>query len=127
MTLGITGYDAPKLKTGIAESAIALQTVKTALLSILENVRSRNSDSVSWYLDVGLEYLAENISFDDFDRMKFLTKAALPLQMHLNNFIKDQHWDIDDASILIIILKTCLAGIPLKQTLSLLIPKIPEA
>ncbi|MFA6059060.1 MAG: cytochrome c peroxidase [Taibaiella sp.] len=100
MTLGITGYDAPKLKTGIAESAIALQAAKTVLLPILENVRSRNSDSVLWYLDVSLEYLAENIPFDGFDRMGFLTKAALPLQMHLNNFIKDQHWDIDDASIL---------------------------
>lgn len=100
MTLGITGYDAPRLKTGIAESAVALQAVKTVLLPILENVRSSNSDSVLWYLNVSLEYLSENVPFDDFDRMGFLTKAALPLQAYLNNLIKDRHWDMDDGSIL---------------------------
>lgn len=100
MTLGITGYDAPQLKTGIAESAAALQAVKAVLAPFLENDRSRNSDSVLWYLNVSLEHLAEPVAFDDFDRMAFFTRAALPLQMHLNNFIKDQHWDIDDESIL---------------------------
>lgn len=100
MTLGITGYDAPKLKTGIAEASVALQSVKKVLTPLLENIHSRNADSVRRYLDICLEHLAQHIAFDDFDRMAFLTKAALPLQTHLNHFIQDQDWHIDDGSIL---------------------------
>jgi cytochrome c peroxidase len=100
MTLGITGYDAPKLKTGIEESAIALRAVQKALTPLIENVNNGNADSVRLYLNICLEHLEQDVPFDSFDRMSFLTQAALPLQMHLNHFIQDQNWHIDDASIL---------------------------
>ncbi|WP_106523495.1 cytochrome-c peroxidase [Taibaiella chishuiensis] len=100
ITLGITGYDAPKLKTGITESAAALQAVQNVLRPLLEHDLSPNADSVSKYLDASLAYLTGDVSFDDFDRMAFLTQAALPLQTHLNKWIKNQHWSVDDASLL---------------------------
>lgn len=100
MTLGITGYDAPKLKTGITESAAALHAVQKALTPLLDQVHSRNADSVRLYLNICLEHLQQDVPFDSFDRLSFLTQAALPLQTHLNHFIQEQDWHIDDASIL---------------------------
>ncbi len=100
IALGITGYDAPKLKTGIAESAMALQAVKEILLPVLEGPRTSNADSVLFYLNACIGQLEEPVAFADFDRMAFLVKAALPLQTHLDLLIRSRNWDVADGSIL---------------------------
>jgi len=85
MTLDIAGYDAPRLKSGIAEAYEALFSMQNALQPYLT---ARGSDSVGFYLNEALERLRQNRDFDRFDRMGFLTEAALPLQHHLGLLIK---------------------------------------
>ncbi len=85
MTLDIAGYDAPRLKSGIAEAYEALFSMQNALQPYLT---ARGSDSVGFYLNEALERLRQNRGFDRFDRMGFLTEAALPLQHHLGLLIE---------------------------------------
>jgi cytochrome c peroxidase len=85
MTLDISGYDAPHLKSGIAEAYEALHSMQVALQPYMT---ARGSDSVGFYLNAALDRLRENRDFDRFDRMGFLTEAALPLQHSLGLLIK---------------------------------------
>ncbi len=85
MTLDISGYDAPRLKSGIAEAYEALRSMQVALQPYMGD---RRADSVRFYLDEALDRLRGNRDFDRFDRMGFLTEAALPLQHYLGLLIK---------------------------------------
>lgn len=87
-TLNITGFDAPLLKSGLDESVESLFAVKEVLQPFLET-KTASADSVSYYLNQSLFFLNASDKFDDFDRLHFLTDAALPLQHWLNNFIKE--------------------------------------
>jgi cytochrome c peroxidase len=89
MTLGITGYDAPLLKTGIAESATAFRAMQTNLVPVLESHAGTESDSVKKYLSTGIRLLEAAPSFDGFDRLAFITGAMLPLQYHYGRFLAD--------------------------------------
>lgn len=100
MTLGITGYDAPQLKTGITESAVAWTAIKTALLPVLELHHTPASDSVLRYLDEGIKLLHTELPFDRFDRMEFLTAAALPLQSQLSTLFMELDWNAPNPSLL---------------------------
>ena len=91
MTLDISGYDAPRLKSGIAEADEALRSMQVALQPYMT---ARGSDSVEFYLNQALDRLREARDFDRFDRMGFLTAAALPLQHHLGLLIKGLGWEI---------------------------------
>lgn len=90
--LNITGFDAPLLKTGIKES-------ETAMLSFRENIkpylymRTAIADSVILYVERCINLLKNDISFDAFDRMHFLTDAMLPLQRQFGLLIGvlDEH------------------------------------
>jgi cytochrome c peroxidase len=82
MALGIAGYDAPLLKSGIAESYEALRSVDVALEGFL-TPGSREADSTKCYMTRSLAMLRTSRDFDHFDRLLFLTAAALPLQHHL--------------------------------------------
>jgi cytochrome c peroxidase len=84
MTLGITGYDAPLLKSGITESCYALRSIQTALFPWLQK---KPSAALSNLLTSSIAYLKANPGFDRFDRMRFLTRYALPLQEQLNLYI----------------------------------------
>ena len=90
MTLGITGFDAPSLKTGIHESKVCLESMRQILLPYFNHSGSK-SDSVSFFLDQSVDYLAKNPDFDSFNRLEFLVKCALPLQKHLSKMIKALH------------------------------------
>jgi cytochrome c peroxidase len=87
ITLGITGFDAPMLKSGISESEVALESIQTALSPYL-NRGKIGDDSLQWYLQRSLHYLRNNPDFDTFNRLAFLTEHALPLQKHLGSWIK---------------------------------------
>ena len=86
-TLGITGYDAPELKTGIAESEIALNAVGECLQPYL--LKSKNADSVRYFLEQSISLISQHHEFDSFDRIGFLTEAMLPLQEYMGKMISE--------------------------------------
>jgi len=95
MTLGISGYDAPSLKSGIAESAVALRAMKENLQPLLVDHSGQRADSIVHYLDIAIEYLNVHSDFDRFDRLGFLTRTAMPLQQHLALFITELDLDLN--------------------------------
>jgi cytochrome c peroxidase len=87
-TLGISGFDAPLLKSGITESYEALSGIKHVLMPYLEQ-HTPHADSVTYYMDVSLEFLQNGGAFDSFDRLRFLARYALPLQRNLGALIRE--------------------------------------
>jgi len=85
MTLYITGYDAPLLKSGVEEAEQALDVIRIILNPYIEN---KEGDSIRYYLAGARDYVNRNSAFDSFDRLHFLTAYALPLQTSLNIFCK---------------------------------------
>ncbi|HWK07097.1 MAG TPA: cytochrome c peroxidase [Puia sp.] len=94
ISLGITGYDAPSLKSGLAESAEALQSMRFQLQSY------RPRDSLFFFLDKALAQLRNHPEFDSFDRLAFLTEAALPLQRQIGLFIRERKLELNTTGIL---------------------------
>jgi len=91
IALDITGYDAPMLKSGIAEAHAALEAVEVQLRPYLD--ASRRADSVSRDLEFCLQSLKGE--FDGFDRVRFLKEVALPLQRQLGLFIREKGLEIN--------------------------------
>jgi cytochrome c peroxidase len=94
ITLGITGYDAPQLKTGITESATAFLSIRNNLTGMFTPGNGGLEDSVFHYLDRGIALLESYPGFDGFDRLQFLTQAALPLQRCFGALLKSRHLDL---------------------------------
>lgn len=88
ITLGITGFDAPVLKTGIAESAVALAAMRDELMPLLVALPGPEADALKRALDGSIDALEASRSFDGFDRFSFLRMHALPLQTALRDFIR---------------------------------------
>lgn len=99
ITLSITGYDAPELKSGITESYQSVQ----AISAILEPfIQANPSASAKLQLNIKetLAYLKANPDFDSFNRMEFLTRYALPMQEQLRDFILQLNNDLNEKSVL---------------------------
>lgn len=86
-TLGITGFDAPLLKSGIDEASASLHAVAYNLAPYLEQQKNNTADSVSYYLERCSHILNINRDFDSFDRMDFLIRGMLPLQTWVGKLI----------------------------------------
>ncbi|HET6255415.1 MAG TPA: cytochrome c peroxidase [Puia sp.] len=86
MALDITGYDAPLLETGISEAAASMDAFSACLQPRLG--MGGEADSVRRYLAATRRLLHSARGFDGFDRLSFLTDAALPLQQHLSLWIE---------------------------------------
>jgi cytochrome c peroxidase len=99
ITLGITGFDAPMLKSGLAESYEALIIFRNAIQPYLTKGRP-HADSLTKYLDSSLYYLINNPDFDSFQRLTFLTSHALPLQKYLGLRITELGFDLNTPGIL---------------------------
>jgi cytochrome c peroxidase len=117
MALGITGYDAPLLKTGIAESYEALQSLRIQLQPYLSPGTAR-SDSLQYRLDQAISYLRDhtqaiytqpqpgiaqptyNQAFDTFDRLTFLKDYAAPLQYQLGQLIREKGLELNTTGVL---------------------------
>jgi cytochrome c peroxidase len=86
MTLYIAGYDAPELKTGIAETRSSLESIShmAGLIFQPANAESRLFDSLANQA-IRFTLLSD---FDHFDRLHFLTRYALPMEEQLNRCIK---------------------------------------
>jgi cytochrome c peroxidase len=96
ITLSITGFDAPLLKTGMVESEMSLSALQTVLQPYLDN----KGAAVANYLSGSIEYLHQHPDFDSFDRLNFLTKYALPLQRSLQAFIKELQLSLNTSRVL---------------------------
>ena len=99
ITLGITGYDAPSLKSGLAESYEVLQSMRSQLQPYLIAGETR-SDSLLVFLDKAIGQLRNNPGFDAFDRISFLTGSALPLQRQLRLFIRERELELNTNQVL---------------------------
>ncbi|SEI43506.1 cytochrome c peroxidase [Dyadobacter koreensis] len=99
ITLGIAGFDAPSLKSGIPESAIAVQSMHKTLKPYLTKSKFA-ADSVDLYLQKTSAYLQANPDFDSFNRLEFLTNCALPLQKYLGKMIRANGLEVNKYGIL---------------------------
>lgn len=88
ITLGITGFDAPLLKSGIEEAESSMEAVQQVMHAYLDK-GTPQCDSVSKYLESSLQFLQQQAGFDSFDRMTFLTRHILLLQQHLGLLINE--------------------------------------
>jgi cytochrome c peroxidase len=87
MSLYIAGYDAPLLKSGIAEAEESMRSMQMVLAPYLKS-KLADGQSLAKTLASGIEYLHKHPDFDGFDRMQFLVDHALPLQQQLGSFIQ---------------------------------------
>jgi cytochrome c peroxidase len=87
ITLGLTGFDAPSLKSGIRESSSSLKAMQPVITCYSGQLKTPN-DSTVYLMQECINYLDKNADFDSFNRMEFLTDYALPFQQHLGNLIK---------------------------------------
>lgn len=97
MTLDITGYEAPLLKSGMRESQVALNALGQQLQPYLRD--DTRSDSIRLYLSSTLSLL-DNKHFDDFDRLAFLRNAMLPLQRQLGLLIRERGLELNTSKTL---------------------------
>ena len=88
IALDITGYEAPRLKTGIRESRAALEAFSLSLQPYLQ--KSKHADSLQYFLNKTVNLLKDDQPFDTFDRLGFLKDAALPLQRQLGLLIREK-------------------------------------
>ena len=99
ISLGITGFDAPLLKSGITESKASLEAIAIALTPYLDQ-RKHQSGKLRFYLTNSIRYLDEHPDFNSFDRLEFLTENALPLQKQLGIMIRDMNLEMNTYGVL---------------------------
>lgn len=97
ITLSITGFDAPLLKSGLGEALVSLQALHAILQPYLKH---SDEDPVEKLLVSSETYLAGETDFDHFDRLFFLTNHALPLQESLGRMISRMGLEINENGIL---------------------------
>jgi cytochrome c peroxidase len=86
ITLYIAGFDAPRLKTGIAEAYASYNAIEVACLPFCK--QGAEQDSALNIFKRGKELFNKDSSFNSFDRLHFLTRSALPLQDLLHRLMK---------------------------------------
>ncbi|HEX5149973.1 MAG TPA: cytochrome c peroxidase [Parafilimonas sp.] len=86
ITLYVTGFDAPELKTGISEAYESYNSIEVACLPFCKD-GAEKEDALKIF-NRGKEFFIKDSSFNSFDRLGFLTQAALPLQDLLRRLMK---------------------------------------
>lgn len=99
ITLYISGFDAPLLKSGIDESYEALVAIRYNLQPFLDRPPA-GADSITLTLRHALSYLNQHRDFDTFNRLQFLTAYALPLQRQLGTFIRTAGLALNTSTVL---------------------------
>ena len=87
VTLYISGYDAPSLKTGIRETLTASKAIQAVLQPYFKHNKIE-SKALAEKLDGAIKYLNSHPDFDSFNRMEYIVQYAIPLQQKLGVFIK---------------------------------------
>ncbi len=94
ITLGITGYDAPVLKTGLTESAIVCESV-TEQLRLLPG-----TDHLVKLAKSMTGYFSLPKAFDEFDRAAFLRTSAIPFAKALEEYCRQRAISLPVAGLL---------------------------
>lgn len=97
ITLSISGFDAPLLKSGINEALVSFQTIDEVLKPYIQSSQKRK---LGVLLTGARVALAETNDFDHFDRLRFLIQHALPLQEHLGSLISEMGLKINEKGVL---------------------------
>ncbi|MHA4738892.1 cytochrome-c peroxidase [Dyadobacter sp. MSC1_007] len=84
--LYISGYDAPMLKSGIAETLEATNAIRDVLQPYFAT-HPEQSRSFEILLANSQNYLKAHPHFDSFDRMAYLRRFALPMQKEFRDFV----------------------------------------
>jgi cytochrome c peroxidase len=94
MTLSLSGYDAPSLKTGISETMTATNAIRYILKPYCEK-EPRHGVALNTLLDQCIDYLSAHPDFDSFDRMAYITRFGIPLQKRLGQLINVLDMDLN--------------------------------
>jgi cytochrome c peroxidase len=86
ITLYVTGFDAPKLKTGIQEAYESFISLEVACLPFCKEGAEKHC-ALSIF-NQGKKLFMQDSSFDSFDRLHFLREVALPLEGLLHKLMK---------------------------------------
>lgn len=97
--LGITGFDAPLLKSGIEESLTALEASRDVLNPYLKTGKS-DASNLKFFLNKSILYLRQNPGFETFDRLEFLTTCMFPLQNYFQKWLKSEGLEPDKKGVL---------------------------
>ncbi|GAB3031534.1 cytochrome-c peroxidase [Spirosoma pulveris] len=79
ITLGITGYDAPEAKTGIAEAAVSLQALQNAFRPYAAQLPTETAVQLANRWNEAIQLLGSATNFETFDRVSFIRQQLYPL------------------------------------------------
>ncbi len=82
-TMGITGFDTPGSLNALKEAGVSFQTLQYVSLPYLSALPEAESQKVKNLFANGIDFLNKDVSFDDFDRLTFLTDYIDPLYKEL--------------------------------------------
>ncbi len=99
LTLSITGYDAPVLKTGIAETLVAIESIQEILQPYIRKGGTAGV-GLKHHLHACEIYLKKNQDFDSFNRMEFIINYGFPIQKELGILIKDLNLELNSTKYL---------------------------
>ncbi|GEQ84542.1 cytochrome-c peroxidase [Patiriisocius marinistellae] len=88
-TLSITGFDTPGSANGLEEASISLQSINQ-LIGQSTIISRRNKSEINNIITRAIAQINENNSFDNFDRLKFLTQSIDPLYKLLGNISEEK-------------------------------------
>ncbi|MGJ8665675.1 MAG: cytochrome-c peroxidase [Patiriisocius sp.] len=86
-SLGVTGFDTPGSANGLEESAISLQAM-SIILAQSNAISKRNKAEINNITARAIVQI-EKASFEDFDRLQFLTETIDPLYELLGNISEE--------------------------------------
>lgn len=79
IALGITGYDAPEAKTGLAEAAASLQALQSAFRPYAAQLPPEIGVQLANRWEEAIRMLGKAINFETFDRVSFIRQQLYPL------------------------------------------------
>lgn len=82
MSMGLTGFDIPSGNSGLIENVTTWKSLMTAMEPYLETARADHAalaHSIEQNFSKGLEFLLNEDSFDDLDRLTFIREFINPL------------------------------------------------
>jgi cytochrome c peroxidase len=78
-SMGVTGFDTPGSLNALNEAKISFQSLQTAMEPYYPVLSESDTKVIKALFTNGLNYLSEEVAFDDFDRLTFLKQYVDPL------------------------------------------------
>lgn len=85
ITLGISGFDSPVAFHSLPEATASLQSIQDVLEIYLQPAHTDNLRVIAALTQGAQAFLAYNTTFEQFDRLTFITRFANPLARELHN------------------------------------------